>query len=394
MSHDVIIMGCRGYSRNYGGWETLVHNLIDNWPDKTTRFFVLELSHNREEKEHEIINGVHCIRIFVKRGGAAEMLIMDTLALARMKKIIKQYGIVKPILLDLGVRFGEMYWFVKPALNRLGVTVVSNSDGMGWKRTKYSKLIAYRNRFTANIAYRFGVDWLVNDCEVMQEYYENKWRGRKKHPKMKMITYGTYKAPVLDAVMPEKVKKYFDGNGIVPGKYYLMINRFVPENSYEMIIREFVASDTECDFVIVCNKDHESKYYKKLSELIPFEKDKRIKFVGTMYDREILAYLRQSARGYINGHTLGGTNPGLLEALATTDVNLVRDCSFSREGAGDTALYFSEAESLRDLLRKTDEMTDDERRALGRRAKERMEKLYTWDHVCQEYYELFEKIGK
>ena len=394
MSHDVIIMGCRGYTRNYGGWETLVHNLIDNWPDKTTRFFVLELSHDPNEKAYEVVRGVHCIRIFVRRGGSAEMLIMDTLALARMKKIILEYGIQKPILLDLGVRFGEMYWFVKHTLNKLGVVVVSNTDGMGWKRTKYSKLIAYRNRLTANIAYHAGVDCLVNDCEVMQEYYEHKWRHWKHRPLMRMIPYGPYEAPKLSSVFPEKVKAYFDAHGIVPGQYYLMINRFVPENSYEMIISEYVASETPCDFIIVCNKDHESAYYQKLAAAIPFEADKRIKFVGTMYDKEILAYLRQNARGYINGHTLGGTNPGLLEALATTNVNLVRDCSFSREGAADTALYFSEAEPLRDLLKKSDAMTDAEREALGTRAKARMRARYTWDGVCRDYYELFEEIGK
>jgi len=394
MSHDIIIMGCRGYTRNYGGWETLVHNLVDNWPDKATRFFVFELSHDPNEKKYEVINGVNCIRIFVKRGGSAEMLIMDTLVLARMKKTIHEYGIQKPILFDLGVRLGEMYLFVKRSLIKLGVTVVSNSDGMGWKRTKYSKLIAYRNRFTANIAYRVGVDCLINDCEVMQEYYENKWRNWEGRPLLRMITYGTYEAPKLSSDIPVKVKKYFSEHGIIPNRYYLMVNRFVPENSYEMIIREYIASNTEADFIIVCNKDHESKYYQKLASEIPFESDKRIKFVGTMYDKEILAYLRQLARGYINGHTLGGTNPGLLESLATTNVNLVRDCSFSREGAADTALYFSEEIPLRDLLIKSDQMTDEERKNLGDRAKERMRELYKWDCVCKEYYDLFEEIGK
>lgn len=393
MERNVIIMGCRGYTRNYGGWETLVHHLVDNWPSSETRFYVFELSHDPKEKEIEVVNGVTCIRIFLKKSRSATMLYMDAIVLLRLKKFIDEYKLRNPILLDLGVRCGELYPFIKNILKKRKVKVVSNSDGMGWRRTKYSKLIAYRNRLSALVAYRFGVDCLVNDCAVMQEYYEKYWANSKHHPILKMIPYGTHIAPKLEPALPEKVKRYFDEHNIIPDHYYLMVSRFVPENSYEMILSEYVNSSTACDFIVICNNNQEAKFYQLLSAKIPFEKDARIKFVGTLYDKDILAYLRQHARGYINGHTVGGTNPGLLESLATTDVNIVRDCSFSREGAADAALYFSEEVPMRDILVQCDNMTAEERKALGEKAKERMATLYTWEGVCREYYELFESLN-
>ncbi|MCY7144414.1 glycosyl transferase, partial [Streptococcus gordonii] len=93
--------------------------------------------------------------------------------------------------------------------------------------------------------------------------------------------------------------------------------RFVPENNYETIIREFMSSDTKRDLVIICNHEGNS-YFNELREKTAFDQDERIKFVGTVYDQELLKYIRNHAFAYLHGHEVGGTNPGLLEALAQT----------------------------------------------------------------------------
>ena len=212
----------------------------------------------------------------------------------------------------------------------------------------------------------------------------------KKKNDMCSIHYGTYEQQPEDRIMNEKAELFFKKHSISPKKYYLIINRFVRENSYELILSEYVKSKTEADFVVVSNIDKEAKIYSEIANKVPFESDKRIKFVGTVYDKDVLKVLRSNARGYINGHTLGGTNPGLLEALATTDVNLVRDCVFSREGAGDTALYFDEKNHpLSELLVKCDAMTDEERSQLGSRAKQRMKAYFGWVDIANQYYDTF-----
>jgi rhamnosyltransferase len=161
-----------------------------------------------------------------------------------------------------------------------------------------------------------------------------------------------------------------------------------------MILKEFLKSDTICDLIVVTNQDKEKAFFNILKSKIPFEQDNRIKFVGTVYDKEILSWLRQKARGYINGHTMGGTNPGLLEGLATTNVNLVRDCPFSREGADDTAFYFDENHPMSELIAKVDAMPMEERIEIGIRAKKRMSEQFSWSQVNEKYIELFNDIQK
>lgn len=393
MNH-VIIMGSRGYTKNYGGWETLVHGMLDNWKDKNTVFYVTEVATDENDPEFEVVNGINCIRIFVKKHGSTEMVEANIKALQNLPRYIKHFHMEAPILYVLGPRVGFYFWLKKPMLRRNNVFVVKNSDGMGWLRGKYNALQKLYMKLNGPFFDKYVMNYLVADAEEMARVYESRTKGNRHLLGTKVIYYGTNEAPELPDEMPEKVKNYFGEHGIVEDKYYLIINRLVPENSYEMILRQFIESKTECDFIVVTNHEKEKAFFEKLKAEIPFEADKRVKFVGTVYDKEILAWLRQKARGYINGHTLGGTNPGLLEALATTNVNLIRDCPFSREGAADLGFYFDEQHPLSEAIAKTDAMPFEERKALGDRAKERMRTLFSWDHVDSQYVELFDEINR
>lgn len=393
MKH-VIIMGSRGYTKSYGGWETLVHGMLDNWTEKETQFYVTELSTDPDEEEYtRTDNGIECIRIPVKHKGTLEMVEANAITLFRLPRYIKKFKMDRPILYVLGARVGFLFWLLRPMLLKHGVTVVNNTDGMGWLRGKYSRLQKLYSNVNSYFFSTFVLDYVVADAQEMGRVFTAvKMRHRKRPYETRVIYYGTNEAPALPSDMPANVQDFFDKKGITPDKYYLIINRFVPENSYELILQEFTKSKTDCDFIMVTNQEKEHSFYERLKAAIPFEQDKRIKFVGTVYDKEILAWLRQKARGYINGHTLGGTNPGLLEALATTNVNLVRDCPFSREGAGDTALYFDDEHPLSELLVKVDGMPSEEREELGRKAKVRMRNDFSWRHIDEQYVELFNYI--
>lgn len=392
MNH-VIIMGSRGYTKNYGGWETLVHGMLDNWRDKNTKFYVTEVSTDSSETEFEEVNGINCIRVPSKHSGGLQMVESNAMVLKNLPRYIEHYKMDKPILYVLGSRVGVLFWLKKLMLKKYKVTVIKNSDGMGWLRDKYSwaqkTYLNINNYFFDN----YVMDYLVADAKEMARVYRERIKRLDRIQDIKVIYYGTNEAPVLPKEMPEKVKEYFDKHGIVQDKYYLIINRLVPENSYELILKQFIESKTDCDFIVVTNQEKEKAFFKKLRAEIPFERDKRVKFVGTVYDKDILAWLRQKARGYINGHTLGGTNPGLLEALASTNVNLIRDCPFSREGAADLGFYFDEEHPLSEAIAKVDAMPFEERKALGDKAKERMRTLFSWDYVDSQYVELFNEIN-
>ena len=177
-------------------------------------------------------------------------------------------------------------------------------------------------------------------------------------------------------------------------EYYLIVGRFVPENNYELIIREFMKSNTDKDLVIVSNVE-KNKFYDKLREKTGFEKDKRIKFVGPVYDQEILVRLRKNAKGYIHGHSAGGTNPSLLEALSITDVNILYNAVYNEEVGEDAAIYFSNEEgSLCKQIEKIEKFKSKEQTEYGKKAKQRIIDEYTWKIVVTKYKKLFDKLLK
>ena len=148
-----------------------------------------------------------------------------------------------------------------------------------------------------------------------------------------------------------------------------------------------MSSDTKRDLVIICNHEGNS-YFDELREKTAFDQDERIKFVGTVYDQELLKYIRNHAFAYLHGHEVGGTNPGLLEALAQTDLNLVLGVDFNRQVAKETALYWKkEKNSLADLLNQVDSQNDFS--DFGQVAKQNMKDNYTWEKIVREYEELF-----
>ena len=147
-------------------------------------------------------------------------------------------------------------------------------------------------------------------------------------------------------------------------------------------------SDSEKDLAIITTKN--GRFYNRLQERLNFESDKRIKFVGTVYDQELLKKIRENAYAYFHGHEVGGTNPSLLEALGSTDLNLLLGVGFNREVAEDAALYWSKkAGNLSSLISTADHMDEEEIREYGKLAKERVRVHYSWDHIVTEYEKLF-----
>ena len=147
-----------------------------------------------------------------------------------------------------------------------------------------------------------------------------------------------------------------------------MVGRFGPENNYETMIREFMLSHSQKDFAIITNVN--DKFLDELEKKLRFKKDKRIKFVGTVYDQELLMKIRENAYGNFHGHEVGGTNPSLLEALGSTDMNLLLDVGFNREVAEDAAVYWSKTPgNLAMLIDRVDRIQDEKELNMGEEQK-------------------------
>jgi len=157
------------------------------------------------------------------------------------------------------------------------------------------------------------------------------------------------------------------------------------------MITEFMKSKTDKDFVLITNIEG-NKFYNELKEKTKFNKDKRIKFVGTVYNQALLKKIREDAYGYFHGHEVGGTNPSLLESLATTDLNILLDVGFNREVGENGALYFNkESGNLARLVDSLESYEEIAVTSLGGLAKDRVLKEYTWEHIISKYENIFGK---
>ena len=147
-------------------------------------------------------------------------------------------------------------------------------------------------------------------------------------------------------------------------------------------------SNSKRDFAIITNVNN--KFLDELESKLHFKSDPRIKFVGTVYDQELLMKIRENAYGYFHGHEVGGTNPSLLEALGSTDLNLLLDVGFNREVAEDAAIYWTKRNGhLAKIIEKADRLADVEVAEYGRKAKQRVKEAYSWDFICAKYYDVF-----
>ena len=386
---NIIIIGARGYESKYGGWETFVTNLVNNYNDKDTKFYIPELNHDRKNKNVEIRNGVICPQIYVPKQGSMTMMTFAFLATLYFKKKIKKEKMENVIIYMLGYRVGPLFTLIRRSLKKMGVVIIHNPDGIEWQRAKWNFLIKQYLKFSERTMINAS-DYIVCDSKNIEKYIKERYP--KKADKTTFIAYGAYLNDIKD--IDKKTKAFMDKNKIEKREYYLIVGRFVPENNYELVIREYMKSSTKKDLVIVSNVE-QNKFYTKLKEKTGFDNDKRIKFVGPVYDKDILVRLRKNAKGYIHGHSAGGTNPSLLEALSITDVNILYNAPYNMEVGEDACIYFSNEEgSLTKALETIEKFKIKDQNEYGIKAKNRIKEAYTWEIVVNKYKKLFSKLLK
>ena len=380
MQH-VFIIGSRGLPAQYGGFETFVDQLVSHQVSPDIQYHVACLS-NDQAYQHFDYQGVDCFTINPPKLGPARVIAYDMMAINYALKLIKKQGIEQPIFYVLGNTIGA---FVAPfarKIHKMGGKFYINPDGLEWKRAKWAKPIQAYLKYSEKIMTRHA-DLVISDNPGIESYIKEAYPWSK----TTYIAYGTDLSPTSLTSQDRKVRELYQKWKTQEKNYYLILGRFVPENNYETAIREFMATSTKRDLVIICN--HEGNpYFEELRTRTGFDQDPRVKFVGTVYDQDLLKYIRKEAFAYIHGHEVGGTNPGLLEALAHTDLNLVLGVSFNQTVAKDSAQYWTkETGNLAHLINQVDPLEDVSE--WGQRAKANMKQNFTWEKIVGEYEELF-----
>ncbi len=380
MQH-VFIIGSRGLPAQYGGFETFVDQLVSHQVSSDIQYHVACLS-NDQAYQHFDYKGVDCFTIKAPKLGPARVIAYDMMAINYALKFIRKQGIEKPIFYVLGNTIGAFVAPFASKIHKLGGRFYINPDGLEWKRAKWAKPIQAYLKYSEKIMTRHA-DLVISDNPGIESYIKEAYPWSK----TTYIAYGTDLSPTSLYSQDNKVREFYHKWQTQEKNYYLILGRFVPENNYDTAIREFMASSTKRDLVIICNQEG-NPYFEELRARTGFDQDPRVKFVGTVYDQDLLKYIRKEAFAYIHGHEVGGTNPGLLEALAHTDLNLVLGVSFNQTVAKDSAQYWTkETGNLAHLIDRVDSLEDVSE--WGQRAKANMKQNFTWEKIVGEYEELF-----
>ena len=380
MQH-VFIIGSRGLPAQYGGFETFVDQLVSHQVSPDIQYHVACLS-NDQAYQHFDYKGVDCFTIKAPKLGPARVIAYDMMAINYALKLIKKQGIEQPIFYVLGNTIGAFVAPFASKIHKIGGRFYINPDGLEWKRAKWAKPIQSYLKYSEKIMTRHA-DLVISDNSGIESYIKEAYPWSK----TTYIAYGTDLSPTSLSSQDNKVREFYQKWQTQEKNYYLILGRFVPENNYEAAIREFMTSSTKRDLVIICNQEG-NPYFEELRARTGFDQDPRVKFVGTVYDQDLLKYIRKEAFAYIHGHEVGGTNPGLLEALAQTDLNLVLGVSFNQTVAKDSAHYWTkETGNLAHLIDQVDSIEDVSE--WGQRAKANMKQNFTWEKIVGEYEELF-----
>lgn len=377
----IYIIGSKGIPAKYGGFETFVEELTAHQSNKKLKYHVACLSNDIQS--NFIHNGADCFNITKKNIGPANAIYYDLAALKYSLKEIEDNNYKGAIIYILACRIGPFIGHYKKQMKKLGITLMVNPDGHEWLRAKWSAPVKKYWKISEQYMVK-NADLLICDSKNIEKYIQESYA--QYNPKTTYIAYGADLAPSLLKDNDEKLVNWYQEKGLESNEYYLVVGRFVPENNYEIMIKEFMKSDTKKDFVLITNVEKNS-FYDQLKQTTGFDKDKRIKFVGTVYDKELIKKIRENAFGYFHGHEVGGTNPSLIEALASSKLNLLLDVGFNKEVGEDAALYWNkENNNLAKLIKHVEETNYSH---MENKAKERVQTFFSWDYIIEEYEKVF-----
>lgn len=257
-----------------------------------------------------------------------------------------------------------------------GKTIVFNMDGFEWKRAKWGRLARIWLRLNDWVATKIGSKLVADHPEVFN-YYETKVTSDK----LIMLPYGAHllsRTGLPQDLLALRLKL---------DNYFVVIARPEPENSILDIVSAFREVKTEFKLVILGSFDPGNSYHRQVKEAA----DKRVLFLGAIYDKGKVAALRSNARAYVHGHTVGGTNPSLVEALGSGSAVIAHDNCFNRWVASDSAIYFSDREQCRLAFQ---QLADGRKSldALRSAAKKQYYARFQWSVVLEQNEQLFRGV--
>jgi glycosyltransferase involved in cell wall biosynthesis len=352
------ILGCRGIPARYGGFETFAEELATRLVARGFAVTVFCPHPGGAAEPPRAHAGVRLEYVRVPALGPASALVYDIRSLRRARaehEVVYLLGYGAAAFLGLGRRPGNELWV--------------NMDGLEWRRAKWGLLArAWLRR--AERAALAGADRVIFDSAAVQRAV----LGDGPSPRASVIAYGAELASVPD---PEALRSL----GLRTGGYFLLVARVEPENHVREILRAHARSGSGRELLVVGDVERAGRYGAACRAAA----GPGARFLGALFDARILATLRRASAATLHGHSVGGTNPALLEALAAGALVVAHDNPFNREVLEERALYFRDEAELVAALRTVGGWSDAERARRAAEGRARIAERYTWEHVVEAY---------
>lgn len=359
----VAILGARGIPASYGGFETFAEQLAVRLAARGHEVTVYAECGDRPVAD-SLYQGVRVRSRRRPRWGAASVLAYDCACLWDARR---GYDLV--YMLGYGAAWA-CWW---PRI--FGVPVWINVDGLEWARSKWSRAARVYLRCMEWVAAKVATR-VIADAQAIAA------RFRAVYPRAAPSSFIAYGA---ELVQPEDVDvSLLSTWGLQAYRYLLVVARPEPENHVLEIIQGYALHGGEWPLVVVGDVSGATPYQRQLRQ----QAGPRVRFVGAIYDAAQLASLRVHCAAYLHGHSVGGTNPSLLEALACGNWVLAHDNPFNREVARDAADYFDTPQRLACQLDQLACEGDALRRERSQRARAIVAEHYTWDGIANAYEDL------
>ncbi|MBI5542133.1 MAG: DUF1972 domain-containing protein [Bacteroidia bacterium] len=352
----IAIIGTRGIPNNYGGFEQFAEQISVRLSDYGNDVYVYNPAFHTYK--NNLYKKVNIIRIPCRENifGSAAHFLYDYLC---YKHAIKQHA---DVILVCG------YGTSAPAIaliNKHRTKVITNMDGFEWERAKYNSITKKLLKWFENIVVTKS-DKIIADHKIIQEYYKNKYNILPEY-----ISYGADITANFDEL---SINTY----GLKKDNYFLVVARDEPENQIEFIITAWKNSHSEKTLCIVTNIRKLSKKYSEQTNII---------FITGLYDSIKLSNLRHFSFACIHGHTVGGTNPSLLEAMAAKSFIIAHDNLFHKELLENNALFFNTPQSLTKIIIDYTNIIEKKNVSVQNNLT-KITNFHQWDFITNEYLKL------
>lgn len=314
------IIGTRGIPNHYGGFEQFAEHLSIYLVEKNCEVYVYNSSnHPYKETLFKGVHIVHCNDPEHKTGTIGQFIYDLNCILDTKKRNLD-------IILQLGYTSSSIWSFLFPKKP----LIITNMDGLEWKRSKFSFFVRRFLKFAEGLAVKHS-DFLVSDSEGIKIYIDDKYQKNSKY-----IAYGSKVVAKVD----EDILKKFQVKKL---KYHMLIARIEPENNVETILDGVVLSESKTPFLVIGDYTNNS-FGKKIKE--KFKQSSQIIFLGSIYNSNELNSLRYFCNLYFHGHSVGGTNPSLLEAMGSSNLIIAHNNIFNKGVLKENAYYFYNSEDV------------------------------------------------